>query len=291
MTQRKILWLTAVVLLVLQLALQGRAAALAAQNPALGVTWAQPLTAEGLAAARAWEQSDANAAGLTASFWSKEKCAVSSDFGRTTQDVACVGFSGNAGDCRPAVYKTGTAPGAVGQQCAVSSALAWALFGSEDIVGQTVTLGRTEYVVCGVYDGADAELLYPARAGFTHAALRGTSPDTPKADAEQWAAAAGVGALTAIDYGPQRLWLARALCRLPAALAGVCLVIALLRFAHGLPGLWRGIVYFALALGFALLLPRFLATLPGWLLPARWSNFTFWGELWGKIAAHAKTGL
>ena len=154
-----------------------------------------------------------------------------------------------------------------------------------------MTLGRTEYVVCGVYDGADAELLYPARAGFTHAALRGTSPDTPKADAEQWAAAAGVGALTAIDYGPQRLWLARALCRLPAALAGVCLVIALRRFAHGWPGLWRGIVYFAWALGFALLLPRFLATLPGWLLPARWSNFTFWGELWGKIAAHAKTGL
>ncbi len=286
MTQRKILWLAAVLLLAVQLALQGRAAALADRDPALGVAWAQPLTA-----ARDWEQSDANAAGLTASLWGSEKSAVSSDFGRTVQDVTCVGFSGNARDCRPAAYTAGTAPGAVGQQCALSSALAWALFGSEDIIGQTVTLGRADYVVCGVFTDKDAVLLYPARAGFTRAALRGTSPDTPKADAEQWAAAARVGPLTAIDNGPQSLWLARALCRLPAALAGVCLLAAVLRLAHGLPGLWRNIVYFALSLGFALLLPHFLASLPGWLVPARWSNFAFWGELWGKIANHIKTGL
>lgn len=148
-------------------------------------------------------------------------------------------FAGNAGDCLLADYLQGTAPGAQGQQCAVSSALAWALFGSNDIVGQTLTLDRTQYTICGVFD-ADAQiLLYPGRNGFTHAALRGTSPEVA---AEQWAAAAGAGEITAIDYGPQRVWLAGVLRLLPAALVGVGLLAvraayAILRWPYFSP--WR----------------------------------------------------
>lgn len=277
--------LAVALLLALQLDLNAHAAHLARQNPPLDLTLAAPVTADTLAAARAWEQSDAN--GISASFWGSKKAAAATELGRMAEAVTCIFFAGNAGDCLPADYLQGAAPGAQGQQCAVSSALAWALFGSNDIVGQTLTLDRMQYTICGVFSADTQLLLYPGRSGFTHAALRGTSPDTPKADAEQWAAAAGVGEISAIDYGPQRVWLAGALRFLPAALVGVALLVMLLRFISALPGLARGPAYFALALLFALALPRFLQTLPGWLIPSRWSNFAFWPELWRKIKENA----
>ena len=284
MMQRNKKWAVgAVLLVVLQLALQAHAAHIARQDPAVTVTLSAPLAAGQLAAAREWEESDANIQGIAASYWSEKTASVSADPDRTAEEVTCIGFEGTAQDCLPVDYLQGTAPGAVGQQCAVSSALAWTLFGSYDIVGLTVALDRTEYFISGVFKSESKTLLYPAQSGFTHAALRGLSPDTPKTDAEQWATAAGTGRITAITYGPQKAWLAHAACALPALLVGLALAVMLLRFLCALPGVFRGAALFALALAFAWAVPRFLQTLPGWLIPGRWSDFSFWPALWTKI--------
>lgn len=205
MMHRKRGWAVAAVLLVvLQLLLQTRAAHIVQQNPTVTVTLSSPLTAGQLAAAREWEKSNANTQAVTASFWSEKAAAVSADSDRTAEDVTCIGFDGTAQDCLPVEYLQGTAPGVVGQQCAISSTLAWTLFGSYDIMGLTVALDRTEYFISGVFKSKSKTLLYPAQSGFTHAALRGLSPDTPKTDAEQWAAATGAGKITAITYGPPK---------------------------------------------------------------------------------------
>lgn len=284
MTRRKGIWLAAAVLLVvLQLLLQRVAVQSFGADPPLGLTLAEPLTAEQVTAARSWEQSDANTAGVTVSFWKREKDTVATDFGHTAENVDCIGFDGNAQDCLSARYLQGVPPGAVGQQCAVSSALAWALFGSYDIIWQCLTLDGTLYFVSGVFENETLCLLYPTQRNFTHAELRGTSSDTPKSDAVQWAAAAGAGEIQSIDYHPQKAWLGRCLCRLPTVLAGLCLLIALLRFFSGLPKPLREAAWFALALFFAWRLPYFLQTLPGWLIPSRWSNFSFWADLWREI--------
>lgn len=284
MTRRNVRWAAAALLLiVLQLLLQACAARIARENLTLNLTLSAPLSAEQIADARTWEESDANAQGFSASYWGEKTAEVSTDFGSKAGDVRCIGFDGAAQDCLPADYLQGTAPGAAGRQCAVSAALAWALFGSSDITGQTLTLDRTDYFICGVFQSEKSILLYPAQSGFTRAALRGASADTPKADAEQWAAAVGAGQIKAIDYGPQKAWLARMACTLPAALVGLALVAALLRFILNLPGVWRGLGCFALALAFAWAVPRFLQTLPGWLIPGRWSSFSFWPELFRKI--------
>ena len=139
MMHRKRGWAVAAVLLVvLQLLLQTRAAHIVQQNPTVTVTLSSPLTAGQLAAAREWEKSNANTQAVTASFWSEKAAAVSADSDRTAEDVTCIGFDGTAQDCLPVEYLQGTAPGVVGQQCAISSTLAWTLFGSYDIMGLTV---------------------------------------------------------------------------------------------------------------------------------------------------------
>lgn len=277
-------WLAAIaVLLAFQLFLQARAVRIARQNPTLGVQLAAPLTAEQLEAATAYQQSDANTQGIIASFWGSSRATVRTDLGHTADDTLCIGYAGTAADCLPADYVQGTAPGIFGRQCAVSTALAWQLFGSTDILGQTVTLDRTDYTISGVFTSQTGTLLYPARSGFTHAELRGVSTDTPKTGATQWASAAGLPAPQAIDYGPQKVWLARTLCHLPAVLVGLCLLAAFLGFVHGLPHALRSIVYFGTAVLLALLLPYFLQGLPGWLIPARWSDFSFWPRLLQEI--------
>ena len=125
-------------------------------------------------------KSNANTQAVTASFWSEKAAAVSADSDRTAEDVTCIGFDGTAQDCLPVEYLQGTAPGVVGQQCAISSTLAWTLFGSYDIMGLTVALDRTEYFISGVFKSKSKTLLYPAQSGFTHAALRGLRPTPPK---------------------------------------------------------------------------------------------------------------
>lgn len=275
--------LAALLVIFLQLALQYNAVETARQNPTLGVQFADPITAEQLTAALTYQQSDANAEGITASFWGSQQAIVYTDSGRKAEDTTCIGYAGSAVDCLPAEYPQGTAPGAVGQQCAVSTSLAWALFGSNDIVGQTVTLDRTDYTISGVFASDTCKLLYPAKSGFTHAELRGISTDAPKADTLQWAAAAGLPASQTIDYGPQKVWLAGVLCHLPAVLVGLCLLVVFLRMVHTLPSLLRHGTYFIMALVFALLLPYYLRGLPGWLIPTRWSDFSFWPRLIQQI--------
>ncbi|WP_455502410.1 hypothetical protein [Gemmiger sp.] len=273
----------AVLLVLLQVMLQNYAEKTAAENRTLGVTFSEPLTAAQTADARTWEQSDANTAQITASYWSSKKSSVKSDFGHIAEKVTCIGFDGTASDCLPAEYLQGTAPGCVGQQCAVSAGLAWVLFGSNEIIGQCVTLDKTQYYICGVFGGKNGILLYPAQSGFTHAELNGISEDTPKTDAEQWAAASGVGTIQSIDYGPQKAWLIQTLSALPAAAVGLCLLVILLRRIGTLPPMARDAVCFVLALAFACRLPHFLQTLPGWLVPTRWSDFSFWPNLWNQM--------
>ena len=267
-------WLAAVVvLLAFQLFLQARAVRIARQNPTLGVQFAAPLTAEQLNAATAYQQSDANTQGVTASFWGSSSATVRTDLGHTADDTLCIGYAGTAADCLPADYVQGTAPGIFGRQCAVSTVLAWQLFGSTDILGQTVTLDRTDYTISGVFTSQTGTLLYPARSGFTHAELRGVSTDTPKAGATQWASAAGLPAPQAIDYGPQKVWLARTLCHLPAVLVGLCLLAAFLGFVHGFPHALRSIVYFGTAVLLALLLPYFYRACPAGSFPTDGATF------------------
>ena len=62
--------------------------------------------------------------------------------------------------------------------CAVSAALAWALFGSEDAVGLTLTWGDAVYTVRGIFDSEDCLALLPDEtAAFTAAELP-TGPET-----------------------------------------------------------------------------------------------------------------
>ncbi len=246
-----------------------------------GLRFAQPLTWAQIEAV--YEMPQETTGGITASFWGQTAGTVTAEPSRRAEDVVCIAYCGSADDCLPVLYESGTAPGAVGRQCAVSAGLAQQLFGSTDVVGLSVVYDRERYQISGVFRAGEAVLLYPGTGGYTCAELRGVSADTPKADAEQWCAAAGLGAPQCIVYGPQRAWLAAVVSGLPLALCVLAGAFLLLRASLHWPPFVRWGFWFAGALVLACLLPVALQALPGWLIPARWSDFSFWERLAEQI--------
>ena len=257
------------------------------RNQTTGLRFAQPLTQAQIKAV--YEMPPETAGNITASFWGQTTGTVTAEPARRAEGVVCIAYCGSADDCLLVLYENGTAPGAVGRQCAVSAGLARQLFGSADVVGLAVVHGRERYHISGVFLAEDAVLLYPGTGGYTCAELRGVSADTPKADAEQWCAAAGLGAPQCIVYGPQRAWLAAVVSCLPLALYVLAGAFLLLRVSLRWPPLARQGAWLAGALALACLLPAALQALPGWLIPARWSDFSFWERLVEQIrtADHA----
>ena len=127
-------------------------------SPGVSLRYTQALTGEQVKKAQTYIKSSQNTDGLMVTFWEETQVAVRSPVStRTCTDVCSIGFCGTAHDAYGASYVVGTAPGSGDtSQCAVSTALAWQLFGSTDILEQALTLdpdtedART-YRVCGVF--------------------------------------------------------------------------------------------------------------------------------------------
>lgn len=248
-----------------------------------GLRFSEPLSEQALRQALEYAEIEENSAGIYVSFWGQQQDTVTTQSARQAQNVFCIGFCGSATDCLPVSYQTGAAPGTFGTECAVSSALAEALFGSTDVVGLSVCWEDVSYTVSGVFAAKDCVLLAPSRKNFCCAELRGVPTDTPKAAVNSWCRAAGLPTPQAVVYGPQRVFLADCLALAPLLLAALFVLISLFRLSLSWSRAARWGVWFTLALVFALLLPVLVNALPGWLVPAKWSDLSFWQTLAEQI--------
>lgn len=168
--------------------------------------------------------------------------------------------------------------------CAVTLALARALWGGEDVTGLELRWQDRRYIVCGVVEEErELWLLYPAQTPdlpWTGVELGSVPRGDPRGAARQLAMTAALDDALAVPGGTLAA-AARLLVWLPLALAGVALLVGLVRgVLRRLNGpVQKEALLFALALAGALALPLMLETLPGWVIPNRWSDFAFWSAL------------
>lgn len=225
--------------------------------------------------------------GAAVTFWGEAADTVSAPDRPAAVPVTAAVIS-SAGDPAPAfgarwLYGRAPAAGETGT-CAVSLALAEALWGGRDVTGQTLVWQDRGYTVCGVAESDAVWLLCPAPDGMalTAVELSGLPAGDPRGAAGTVAQAAGL-AEGEVLYIPGGTLAAAAglLAWLPLALAGLWMAAktaaAALRSVPG--GAVRQGIGFAAALALALALPRLLAAVPAWLIPDRWSDFGFWRAL------------
>jgi len=218
-------------------------------------------------------------------FWHETKAVFSGEY--NTANAGCILYSGDAQLVWVGIYLYGTAPGVTDSAgCAVSTALAWELWGGIDVVGKTVEVGDQTRTVRGVFEGEEALALLSVRdedteQSFTAVELSAGPISPAKADVERFAMAAGLGRP---DY--TLMGTLNSLAEIISALPLMILVIYALAIIVGRlkkhPAAYRMILFAAL-MGFAFLLPGLLDMLPGWMIPTRWSDFSFWGSLSKQI--------
>lgn len=213
----------------------------------------------------------------TPAFWAEQNGAVQTEFRES--EALCIGVSGDASRVWPERFLKGGWFGPMAERmCAVSRQTALELFGSLDCIGQTLTLDAEAYTVSGVFNGKESVVVYSAPEGaeFSAIELPGEG-ENPRADALAFAEAAGLTEPDDIVYGRAMAKMARAAAWIPLALASLPLFAAVWRaLRRRIP---RSVCFFALAFAAAMILPLVLNAVPGWLVPAQWSDFSFWPSL------------
>lgn len=200
--RRLVTALAALALLLLTAAGMKNADALAANCRSVSLRYSQPIAAETAEAARE-KQPD-----LT--FWCEETATLTASWRQT--EAAVLYYWGDASLVWGADCLSGGMPAPLDAGgCAVSTALAWQLFGSEDAVGLTLSRENTEYTVRGVFESEEPVALLPkADAAFTAAELpaEGDAGEDPAARVDACLVKSGL---------PEPDW--RLYTALPAALA------------------------------------------------------------------------
>lgn len=270
--KRKLKWLIPVALLALMILSFSLSAQLIELCPSISLRYDTPLTEKQVEWSRAFTD-EYNAPYLT--FWTESQAFVTTEDMGTS--VAQILYNGDPELPFPVTYRHGGAPGMDQNCCSISVPLAWQLWQSDRVVGMTVEIDGKEYSVSGVFEGEDNRLFRWADSGFTAVEI----PDAPKGEdsyryALDLAAQSGLGSPAGILWGSGMADIGRLLCWLPLILAACFLVLPYLAKLKKLPGL----VWAILALILVLALPAIIGILPGWMVPTRWSDFSFYGRLW-----------
>jgi len=249
------------------------------QYPSISLRYGTPISGQSAYQARLYAIRQGEDNVFWPTFWHESKTQFESEF--VTLNAAAIFYSGDAGLVWPAQYLDGTAPGVTdGVGCAVSSTLAFALWGGADVVGAAVEADGESRIVRGVFEGEDMVALLSVRdedtsQAFTAVELSGGLSTPNRSDVTSFASVAGLGAPDSVLLGAPAM-LAQFLAILPLLMLFAYGLVAFAFWMRKHPATRRGVLLVAL-FGFALLLPGLLDMLPDRLIPTRWSDFSFWG--------------
>jgi len=208
------------------------------------------------------------------SFWRETQARVRTTWHTGTALVLT--FCGTADSAYPARLVTGRFP-ANGEKhtCAVSSALAWTLWGSTDILGQTVAADKTQYTVAGIFQSGAALMLCGGApdGSYENIEFAGRFSTPPTELAESVLRAAGIADSAELFFPFP--WMA-ALTGYALFPLGMRLLFLLRRLFRKVPRTQRAFAAPVCVFAAAFLLPALLAVLPPWATPARWSDFSYW---------------
>ena len=247
-----------------------------------------PISGSSAYSARLYSISRSGGGVFWPTFWREHKSAFVSEF--SSADADCIAFSGDASLVWPFEYISGCEPGVRdGAGCVLSEPLARRLWGSTDIVGMTVDVDGEARIIRGVFK-SKAELALISFGdevtdrSWTAAELSGGPENASRSDAESYAISCGLGKPDAVIVAGGQRFLAGALAILPLLIPvgyGLALISGLAKRRY--PGSYRNI-RFVCIIALGCMVPVLINALPAWLVPTRWSDFSFWSASIDRIA-------
>lgn len=232
-------------------------------------------------------QNAETAEGVWPSFWTEEQESASTPRGDKTTDLFL--YDGDPAQLFPVQLLSGSYPGELEEnRCAVSSALSWFLWGSLDTVGQTLTSGGKSYTVSGVFAQEDFQLI---RKGGPDTKWTATDLLTPKSftreELEQLFTAAGFPQPDNLVDGSGIYSLTVLATYTPLILAALlALGLFFLIDRQGKKRRLKNWLLLGLLLLFGCAIPFLLQLVPAWLIPTKWSDFSFWSALGSKMQTY-----
>lgn len=221
-------------------------------------------------------------------FWKERTLTLKSDLAEAS--ARCLLYSGEGDLVWPAQFLSGGWPGATDEAgCTISTALAWRLWGSSEVLDKTLEIDGKTYTVRGVFED-DAELCMlsvgdtGSEDGWQAVELRGQS-DTQAPDVETFAMNSGLGAPGTTLAAGGIAGMGKFIALLPLILIALLLVARWLYAVVKNYPTFIKIVAFLLCLLFAMYLPGLLNLLPAWVIPSEWSDFSHWLGLWEQLAS------
>lgn len=216
--------------------------------------------------------------------WNETKEVLKTDL--HSIDAQVVFYSGDVAIVFPAIYIQGSAPGAADVNgCAVSESIAVDLFGSTDIVGQTLQIGGRSVQIRGVFQGQTDIALAAAQESdvLRNAELSGSPDGDSREMAVAYVTAAGLGTPDQICTGKTWGGFFVVLCSIPLLLSALWILLVGFKISLRFSSWLRITIWFTVMFVFTLLLPYLLGQIPSWLLPAQWSNLSFWPDLMNTL--------
>lgn len=255
--------------------------------PAISLRYSGGITTQTAEDARRYAIKNNAQTNFWPTYWAQQNTRAESTLGKA--DISCLYFDGDAALVWPANFIKGSYPGPVDYDgCAISNKLAWQLYGSTDVIGLGVKINDKNYIVRGVFDSKDMMVLAACntapQAGWQNVELAGQPTGTNlREEAEQFATASGLGAPSHVVNGQAWGSLLQLAASLPLIAILVWGLVVTLRNQKKIAKYRRNLLLFCLLFALALALPWALGKLPAWLIPTRWSDFSFWGSVVNQI--------
>ncbi|MFV0412710.1 MAG: ABC transporter permease [Oscillospiraceae bacterium] len=258
----------------------------------LSLRYETPLTAAQVAAAKHTAGNPDLELPFSAAYWYQSDNESLTSTRGTVEKVSALFVDGDMETVLRVPFLYGSYPAALEKQgLALSEELAWQLLGGINVVGAEITWHGQTYTVRGVFKGSELMALAQIDAAespienFSGVELAGTPEGDPRTAAESYLQQVGLGTPGTMVNTRTVPGYIGAMAFGPALVLLVWFAVRLLKMLHHVTYWKRKLVWFALLLAVAILIPRALAALPGWVIPNQWSNLEHWSTFLKELNA------
>ncbi|WP_099204342.1 ABC transporter permease [Scatolibacter rhodanostii] len=217
-------------------------------------------------------------------FWTEQRETMTTFRTASTQKI--IYYDGDPTLVFPAEFLMGGYPGEMDvNRAAISNQLAFTLWGSEDVLGESFQIGEKEYTISGVFQSKEETVIAGnsnTEMKWKNIEIRDTENKLTREEIVLAAQKIGLSSEVHIIDGNGMVMLLNLFAYLPIVV-GIFLICFAINRQLPQHSVVKNVGVFLFFLILALSLPWVLSKFPLWLLPTKWSDFAFWVKLFETL--------